>query len=281
MKYLTKLLQIFLLGLLVSTSIQAATSTTYFVNDALGSPVAAMDEAGALKWRKQYKPYGEDLDPDPQASLNKIGYTGHVDDSSTGLTYMGARYYDPVVGRFMGMDSVGFQEASLQSFNRYAYANNSPYQYVDPDGKSPLSNRIYNRWTNPNQLVDAGYGAPGLRSSDSLAFREFGGFIKAPNLSAAASKGVGSRVKPVVAKSTGDAVVRTTRAGDKAVRITKSDGSVIDISPKRVKEFVLNTHPKAPPGALTRVKFDNAIPGSKGFKRQPTQQELDILKNSE
>jgi hypothetical protein len=43
---------------------------------------------------------------------------------------------------------------------------------------------------------------------------------------------------------------------------------------------VPNTHPNAPPGTLSRVKFDNAIPGSKGFKRLPTQQELDILKNA-
>ena len=85
----------------------------------------------------------------------------------------------------------------------------------------------------------------------------------------------------VATKSAGNTVVRTTRAGDKAIRTTRPDGSVIDISPKRVNEFVPNTHPKAPPGALNRVKFDNAIPGSKGFKRPPTQQELGILKNAE
>ena len=87
------------------------------------------------------------------------------------------------------------------------------------------------------------------------------------------------RASLTVAKSGGNAVVRTTRAGDKAIRTTRPDGSIIDITPQRVKAFVPNTHPKAPSGALNRVKFDNAIPGSKGFKRLPTQQELDILKN--
>jgi len=33
---------------------------------------------------------------------------------------MGARYYDPVIGRFMAVDPKGFDEKSLYSFNRYA-----------------------------------------------------------------------------------------------------------------------------------------------------------------
>ena len=56
-------------------------------------------------------------------------------DNQTGLSYMGARYYDPVIGRFMGVDPVGFQENNIHSFNRYAYANNNPYKFVDPSGK--------------------------------------------------------------------------------------------------------------------------------------------------
>ncbi|CAK0773639.1 TcdB_toxin_midN domain-containing protein [Gammaproteobacteria bacterium] len=73
---------------------------------------------------------------------------------------------------------------------------------------------------------------------------------------------------------------RTTRSGENAVRITKPDGSVIDISPKRVKEYVPNTHLNAPPGTLDKVKFPNAQPGSKGYKRDPTPEELKILSNS-
>ena len=72
---------------------------------------------------------------------------------------------------------------------------------------------------------------------------------------------------------------RTTRAGDKAVRITRPDGSVIDISPKRAKEYIPETHPNAPPGTLRKVRFPNALPGSKGFKRTPTPDELSILKD--
>ena len=47
---------------------------------------------------------------------------------------MQARYYDPVIGRFYSNDPIGFRD--VHSFNRYAYANNNPYKYVDPDGKA-------------------------------------------------------------------------------------------------------------------------------------------------
>lgn len=51
---------------------------------------------------------------------------------------MQARYYDPVIGRFYSNDPLGFRDT--HSFNRYAYANNNPYKFIDPDGKDPESN---------------------------------------------------------------------------------------------------------------------------------------------
>jgi uncharacterized protein RhaS with RHS repeats len=47
---------------------------------------------------------------------------------------MQARYYDPVIGRFYSNDPIGFRD--VHSFNRYAYANNNPYKYIDPDGRA-------------------------------------------------------------------------------------------------------------------------------------------------
>lgn len=116
----------------------AAEIITYYHLDALGSPVAATDEAGNLKWREDYKPYGEKIRNESASTSNSRAYTGHPHDNDTGLTYAGARYYDPVVGRFMAIDPKGFGEGNLQSFNRYGYGNNNPYKYVDPDGRDVL-----------------------------------------------------------------------------------------------------------------------------------------------
>jgi hypothetical protein len=54
---------------------------------------------------------------------------------------MQARYYDPVIGRFYSNDPVGSVEhlgglQGIHGFNRYAYANNNPYKFVDPDGRA-------------------------------------------------------------------------------------------------------------------------------------------------
>ncbi|SEA67482.1 hypothetical protein SAMN05192529_14411, partial [Arachidicoccus rhizosphaerae] len=76
-----------------------------------------------------------------------------------------------------------------------------------------------------------------------------------------------------------DVVTTTTRIGrdGKAVEVIFKDGSKIDINAARVKQWTPNTHPNAPAGTLQKVKFDNPLPGSKGYKRTPTQSELDFL----
>ena len=115
-----------------------ATNTTYYHVNLAGSPVAATDGNAAVLWRETYKPYGEQTINAPSASENDIGFTGHIQDIETNLVYMGSRYYDPFVGRFMSVDPVKFTQANPTSFNRYAYANNNPDKYVDPDGELPI-----------------------------------------------------------------------------------------------------------------------------------------------
>jgi RHS repeat-associated protein len=130
--------QLSLLGLLLVSDAQfahAERKTTFFHTDALGSIVAASDESGALLWRKAYAPFGEQIHT--IVEREKLSYTGKEHDKDTGLTYFGARYYDPQLGRFLSVDPVGFNASKPMSFNRYAYANNNPYAYVDPDGRDP------------------------------------------------------------------------------------------------------------------------------------------------
>jgi RHS repeat-associated protein len=137
LKSLCKNLGILLVGLSFALGISAQT-ITYFHNDISGSPMLATDASGNVLWKENYRPYGDRLNNQAGSDNNKLWFAGKPQDNSTGLSYMGARYYDPVLGRFMGVDPKGFDEANLHSFNRYAYANNNPYKYVDPDGHSPI-----------------------------------------------------------------------------------------------------------------------------------------------
>lgn len=50
---------------------------------------------------------------------------------------MQARYYDPILGRFLSIDPVTFmQSGSPAQFNRYAYKFNDPVNLIDPDGQN-------------------------------------------------------------------------------------------------------------------------------------------------
>jgi len=130
-----------LLLLMVGSSSLAEERISFYHNDLLGSPVAATDQNGKLLWKEDYKPFGEKTDNDPSSGLNNIAYTGKEHDDDIGLSYFGARYYDPAVGRFMGVDKagvIGNIEKNPMMFNRYAYANNNPYVFIDPDGNEPV-----------------------------------------------------------------------------------------------------------------------------------------------
>jgi len=134
-KIITRITTFFVLCMMVaSQSAYAIESVTFFHHDALGSTIAATDESGNLLWTEEYKPYGGRLKRDSASTENNTWYTGKQ-EGAYGLTYFHARWYDNEAGRFMAIDPVGFDEGNIQSFNRYAYANNNPYKYTDPDGK--------------------------------------------------------------------------------------------------------------------------------------------------
>ncbi len=112
-----------------------AQTVTYFHNDIAGTPQLATNASGAVVWKENYLPYGQRQVAEPASAGNRLWYTGKPHDVDTGLTYMGARYYMPTLGRFTGIDPKAFSPEQPHSLNRYAYGNNNPYKYVDPDGK--------------------------------------------------------------------------------------------------------------------------------------------------
>ena len=113
-------------------------NNTWYHNDAVGSPVAATDANHTVLWRNFYHPFGERMLGDG-GLVNKQWFGGKTYEDATGLEYFGARWYDPVIGRFMAMDPVDWNEdKATHSFNAYAYANNNPYRNTDPDGRDEI-----------------------------------------------------------------------------------------------------------------------------------------------
>ncbi|MDN2708807.1 putative toxin [Janthinobacterium sp. SUN118] len=115
-----------------------ADTVTYYHNDISGSPLVATDSGGNLLWKENYRPYGDKINIEAAGTDNKIGFHGRPFDNVSGLSYMGARYYDPLLGRFIGIDPQTVNPDDVHGFNRYSYGNNNPYRFVDPDGHSPI-----------------------------------------------------------------------------------------------------------------------------------------------
>jgi RHS repeat-associated protein len=126
---------VYFAGSLVATREKSTADNSVVVKyqhtDALGTPVAQTGANRAVLERSEYEPYGRLMD---RPIDDRIGFTGHMQDTQTGLTYMQQRYYDPVAGVFLSADPVAVRSAG-DNFHRYRYANNNPYRYVDPDGR--------------------------------------------------------------------------------------------------------------------------------------------------
>lgn len=61
------------------------------------------------------------------------GFIGGTKDADTGLTHLGAREYDPAIGRFISVDPI-LDLNDPQSVNGYSYSGNNPVSYSDPTG---------------------------------------------------------------------------------------------------------------------------------------------------
>lgn len=146
-----------------------AGTVTYVYTDPQGTPLAEADAQGNITARFDYSPYGVSV-ASLGASPNGPGYTGHVNDPDTGLVYMQARYYDPEVGRFLGVDPEGPAAGDAFSFNRYAYVDNNPVTNTDPTGRQ-CAQCLYS----PNDSID--HQAAILQAASRQALEVSVGFV--------------------------------------------------------------------------------------------------------
>ncbi len=124
------------------------TPTCYVTADHLGSTRLLTDSFGNVARRYDYLPFGVELFAGTNGRTVGLGYTSSGDgfspkftgmnrDAETGLDYFNARYYSAEQGRFTSPDpgNAGAHPADPQTWNGYAYVNNSPLNYTDPTGE--------------------------------------------------------------------------------------------------------------------------------------------------
>jgi RHS repeat-associated protein len=131
--------------------------------DTQGSVRRLTDAAGVLYRASTYEPFGAQVETviNALSAPERKGYIGERTDHETGLTYLHARYYDSLLGRFLSPDWWDPTDPSVGT-NRYAYSANDPINTSDPGGHdwSPEYQAIVDSnlsLTSPNQAqVQAG-----------------------------------------------------------------------------------------------------------------------------
>jgi len=111
----------------------------YLYSDHLGSSSAMTDAAGNLVGNvTRYLPFGGYRTGSGPNEVTDRGFTGQKENGYIKLIDMQARRYDPAIGRFISPDTIIPDPADPQSFNRYSYVLNSPFNYSDPSGHNPM-----------------------------------------------------------------------------------------------------------------------------------------------
>ncbi|MEU6407051.1 polymorphic toxin-type HINT domain-containing protein [Streptomyces sp. NPDC046985] len=146
----------------------------YLFNDPHGTATLSMDTTTQQVARQQYTPYGQ-----PRTSANTTtwpdpthSYLGKPLDTATGYTDVGARKYDPTLGRFISVDPV-FEATSPQQLGGYTYAGDNPITNSDPTG---LEGDDGSSWLNAdnNWAYQGGFDSQGNMVNDDGSPRHGG-----------------------------------------------------------------------------------------------------------
>jgi RHS repeat-associated protein len=117
-------------------AVESGTTNNYQFElaDPHGTATISLDATVENPSWQQYTPYGAPRGSVPGTWNDPNGYLDQPQDTGTGLTTLGAREYDPVLGRFLSVDPI-FASTNPQSLNGYTYAAANPVSNSDATGK--------------------------------------------------------------------------------------------------------------------------------------------------
>ena len=118
-----------------------------YVKSLQGDIVAILDENGNTVVSYGYDAWGALLwcTGELAETLGKVQpfrYRGYVFDEETGLYYLRSRYYNPNLGRFVNADRAFDANASVTTYNQYAYCDNCPVIYLDSEGRGLFTSLV-------------------------------------------------------------------------------------------------------------------------------------------
>ncbi|MFD3582870.1 polymorphic toxin-type HINT domain-containing protein [Streptomyces sp. NPDC058683] len=129
-----------------STIVRTGTGTNYgfeVAADQHGTNSLYLDNTAQTPTWRQFDPYGNPRGTTTAWADNRT-FLNKTTDTTTALTNIGAREYDPTIGRFISLDPV-FEATSPQELNGYTYGADNPVSNSDPTGqRSEECGTLYN-----------------------------------------------------------------------------------------------------------------------------------------
>ncbi|MGW2843742.1 RHS repeat-associated core domain-containing protein [Streptomyces sp. NPDC001274] len=112
-------------------------TVSFTIADHHGTGELAIQASDLALTQRRTLPFGATRGTKPANWPGTKGFVGGTDDTkSTGLTHLGAREYDPELGRFISVDPI-LDLSDPQQMNGYTYGNNNPATLSDPTGLRP------------------------------------------------------------------------------------------------------------------------------------------------
>ncbi|MGW0120201.1 polymorphic toxin-type HINT domain-containing protein [Streptomyces sp. NPDC003327] len=117
-----------------STALRTAKGLVFTLADHLGTSTTQITaDAKQTVTRRKTGIFGGPRGTQPTGWTGDKGFVGGTKDLDTGLTHIGAREYDPNLGRFISVDPL-LEIEKLQTLTGYSYAANNPVTFSDPTG---------------------------------------------------------------------------------------------------------------------------------------------------
>ena len=131
---------------------------TTLVPDTQGTALESVANTTNTATRRWADPFGAPRGTATGAWSGDHGFLDKVTDPTTGLTAVGARFYDPGIGRFASVDPV-MDRTDPQQWTGYTYSDNNPVTSSDPTGLWPNWGKAWNSaktWVVKHQSQIAG-----------------------------------------------------------------------------------------------------------------------------
>lgn len=139
----------------------------FFHSDHVSSTNYITDIFGQLRQHLEYIPFGETfIEEHTNSETSPYLFSGKELDETTGLYYYGARYYNPQLSIWVGVDPLSGGYPSLSPYN---YCLDNPINLVDPDGRQAMDpNKVTKLTGKYNRMIISARAAGKNKAADNL-----------------------------------------------------------------------------------------------------------------